>query len=1569
MKNTMKKALSFVLALSMILSCFGGFSVKAEAAAIDDVVVTTNGNSVVIGNGYISREFSIANGKLSTTNITNKRTEGDTVFTPAQGSEEFIIRVTKSGTSTAPAVPALDRTGWTATADSRQNASGASDGPAQNLLDGDVNSIWHSNYGGGVGRQSYPYEVVIDLNGSKTFSCFSYTPRQQGEETNGNIKGYEFWYTTDGTTWTQAVKGDFKYEGVNPIYVNLPEDVTATQVKLVATSAKNGQQFAGGAEFNLHTERVAAVVNDREFATSALELDGDPIVADTTAVINKVEKTGKMITFNFKPYEFKGVTYTISEVVVMYNGDHFMRKYMEISVPEEQKSLATIDYIDLESLNVNASDAQWTIPTDAGNAGELGDYKAILGQPLYIQGMFFGCEFPETDTQIEDGNARMRYYTGKNFERFELDNQLTTDGKYVTWQTVAGAARSTDLQVIQADFFEYIYSIATPSDFRIQYNSWFDNMMLIDDQNILESFIEIDKELNKTEVRPLDSYVVDDGWNNYNDTYVVDANRAGTSLNESGFWEFNTKFPNELYPSSQLVQKFGSNFGVWIGPRGGYNFQGTLATILSKSGKGSGAGGSVDVADREYVKNFQEMAIDWQNRFGVNYWKWDGFANAGQYGAFPAADGVPGYNNRHMTGGYQNMYHVTDLWEAWIDLMEAVRANAEKNGIDNLWISLTCYVNPSPWFLQWANSVWLQCLADQRDASFGTTKMNKQITYRDATYYAYTQLHQFQFPLANVYNHDPVYGKEGTGMNKNTATDAEFQNYLYMLATRGTAFWELYYSDSIMTDGKYEVTGEFLEWAEENFHILRNAKMIGGMPDNTNLTDFNSNQNVAEAYGFSCFDGTDGIISIRNPHASQSKTITINFDRTIGVAEDAGTLSYYLEHTYNLTEGTEATGEFTYGESYTFTLAPNEVRIFAISKEADTTAPVMERAFTDGDKTITVRFNEKVVGNEFTVSGAEVASVEQSADDVTYRITLTEAPESGSELTVTANVTDISGNACNNTMSVVYNAGNLVTESLQTNYGFTVSAEVASVEESVLVKQGESYELGINADGKAYFTVNGATAVSDVEVAIAEDASTAIVIGVKENNGILKLYVNGTLAGSAYKAENRYFEVAADEITGSASKAAVYDIAFGYDELDAVEGPASTKINVVAYEGSSVDTSEPAYDKSVGNAFDGDLDSFWATVPGTLADAYLIADLGAVYDIDQINYTKRVYGGSYNCTGNLLDYIIEVSVDGETWNEVATGETVDGTTVITFEAVPARFVKLTATRSYHWQESNANTVMTVAEFEVFEYIAPVYEADDASRDIPLSAVEVSAGDWERDGGASEGPAELAVDNNEGTLWHTDWYGTSNENHWFQFELTENYKVDGLRYQPRQAGNSNGTITAYEIQVSDDGENFRTVASGEWENNRDWKIAQFKGENVKYVRLVSKAAHCDNASIVCASASEIRITGTKSTGDIHEHVYGEWTVTTPATCTEAGVETRTCECGKSETREIEALGHDWNEDGICNNCGEQKPVDPVDPDPIDPNDPWARRTGSRSRSIPRPSGTPPRATSSTPGTAI
>lgn len=1182
-KVAWKKLLAGVLAAVLLpLGALAALVAERAGAAPLRATVTVTGDSVTVGNGYISRTFSTAEGKLTTVNLTNKRTDGgDTVFTPGAGSEEFKLRVVN-------VVPALDRTGWTAATDSFHNATGSGDGNAPNLLDGSTGSIWHTKYGAVTGnedcRTEFPYQVGFTLNGAKTFRCFSWTQRSAGGN-NGRTKEYDLYYSASATPldldaetgWTLLKSGQFDQNGTT--YVGLDAPCTATQLKLTAKSSWAGNAYAGGAEFNLHAQQdpTAGLTGSREFAASDLTLAGAPTVETTNATVNGAAKHGQKVTFRFQPFTFRGVEYTVAENVVMYDDDHFMRKYLEISVPEDRKNDAVIDYIDLESLVTDADDATWTIPTDAGGIVQMEQFKANLGQPIYIQGMFFGCEFPAADNEIVDNVGYLRYYTGKSFDRLQKDNQLTTDGKYVTWQTVAGAARSTDNAVIQADFFEYIKSIATPSDFRIQYNSWFDNMMFIDDDNILESFIEIDKELNNVGVRPLDSYVVDDGWNNYNSTIPTAGSdkerRSGSTLNETGFWEFNSKFPQGLTPSSELVHNFGSNFGVWVGPRGGYNYYGEMAGIIERAGKGSRGGGdtSIDVADRVYLRNFADMAVRWMRDYGVNYWKWDGFADNSQYNAAGAADGEPGYANHHMTGGYHGMYHVTDLWEGWIDLMEEVRQAEKDYNINKLWISLTCYVNPSPWYLQWANSVWIQCTADQADAGPSSSKMDRQMTYRDAMYYDFLKNHEFQFPLSNLYNHDPVYGTEGTGMNLNTATDEQFQNYLYMLSTRGTAFWELYFSDSIMTPGKYEVAAEFLDWAEENYHMLRNAKMFGLSPE-SGRTLGGGSSGETNAYGFACFDGTDGLISFRNS-SNVAKSVTITFDRTLGVPENAGTLKYHMEHSHNLTAGTPTTGTLTYGQEYTVTLQPDEVHILRFSKSGDTAEPQFSWVSSDGENGVTVQFDEKVTAGTFTVNGV-AATAAASADDRTFRLTVPAGTMvDGETVTVAASgVSDLAGNALTRTnITFPYHAANTVAaresfgqvtgatqlaaadQSLTGSNGFTVNAQVATEATGTVVRQGSEYALGIREDGKAYFTVHGQTAVSK---RAANDGDMHMLTGVKENNGMMKIYVDGTLEGSAYLgAEKDSVAAAAITLGGEgfygSMKAEVLDAALGYDQVAA----------------------------------------------------------------------------------------------------------------------------------------------------------------------------------------------------------------------------------------------------------------------------------------------------------------------------------------------------------------------------------------------------------------------------------
>jgi len=104
-------------------------------------------------------------------------------------------------------------------------------------------------------------------------------------------------------------------------------------------------------------------------------------------------------------------------------------------------------------------------------------------------------------------------------------------------------------------------------------------------------------------------------------------------------------------------------------------------------------------------------------------------------------------------------------------------------------------------------------------------------------------------------------------------------------------------------------------------------------------------------------------------------------------------------------------------------------------------------------------------------------------------------------------------------------------------------------------------------------------------------------------------------------------------------------------------------------------------------------------------------------------------------------------------------------------------------------------------------------------------------------------------------------------------------------------------------------------------------ANFKCSRCNTAGKVQAAIEKVSTSAGCVEAGTVTYTATvtaadsldgaehadtkKVTGVALGHAWGEWTVTTEPTCTEAGEETRTCSrCGETETREVPALGHDY-----------------------------------------------------------
>ena len=82
------------------------------------------------------------------------------------------------------------------------------------------------------------------------------------------------------------------------------------------------------------------------------------------------------------------------------------------------------------------------------------------------------------------------------------------------------------------------------------------------------------------------------------------------------------------------------------------------------------------------------------------------------------------------------------------------------------------------------------------------------------------------------------------------------------------------------------------------------------------------------------------------------------------------------------------------------------------------------------------------------------------------------------------------------------------------------------------------------------------------------------------------------------------------------------------------------------------------------------------------------------------------------------------------------------------------------------------------------------DPSDAARDIATDQMSAAAGSAQ-----SGQEASNVLDGKADTLWHTKWSaGHGREKHWIQFELKDFYLIDGIRYQPRPSGGTNGIIT-------------------------------------------------------------------------------------------------------------------------------------------------------------------------------
>lgn len=132
--------------------------------------------------------------------------------------------------------------------------------------------------------------------------------------------------------------------------------------------------------------------------------------------------------------------------------------------------------------------------------------------------------------------------------------------------------------------------------------------------------------------------------------------------------------------------------------------------------------------------------------------------------------------------------------------------------------------------------------------------------------------------------------------------------------------------------------------------------------------------------------------------------------------------------------------------------------------------------------------------------------------------------------------------------------------------------------------------------------------------------------------------------------------------------------------------------------------------------------------------------------------------------------------------------------------------------------------------------------------------------------ASEGPVGDAFDGNPATYWHSGWeQGTEKLPQSVTIDLNDEHDVEQVNYLPRQ-GSRNGDIVKYQIEASEDGENFKPVVVGTIENDGTSIVERTKPHKIKfdktkarYVRITALES-LENQNSLYASAAEFSIFG-------------------------------------------------------------------------------------------------------------
>jgi hypothetical protein len=479
----------------------------------------------------------------------------------------------------------------------------------------------------------------------------------------------------------------------------------------------------------------------------------------------------------------------------------------------------------------------------------------VKGSPITAGNLFLGFEHPLSECSVKQ--QRVRCGIARTLPVKSNQN--------VSYASVIGISPPGQ---VRRGFLNYVER-GRAHAYRafLHYNSWFDigYGKPYDQAAALDVIHAFGEELSVKRGVKLDSFLFDDGWDD-----------------PRSLWSFNSGFPNGFTPLSVAAAKYGAAPGIWLSPWGGYDqAKQQRLTYGGQQGFEMNRGGFA-LSGPKYFARFRQATLDFIKNYKINQFKIDGTGNVNS--VFPSSE-------------FDSDFH------AAISLIQEWRVVKP-----DIFVNLTTGTYPSPFWLQFADSIWRG--GDDDNFSGVGPWREKWITYRDADTYAGIVKKGALFPLNSLMLHGIIYARQAEHLSDDP--EHVFVHEVHSYFGTGTQLQEMYITHAQLSDSDWDVLAEAANWARRNQAILADTHWVGGDPGKL------------QVYGWASWTPLKGILTLRNP-SDHPQTFSIDVGEAFELPQ--GQSRKFTAHSPWKADANTAAISLLAGNPHTFSLQPFEVMV------------------------------------------------------------------------------------------------------------------------------------------------------------------------------------------------------------------------------------------------------------------------------------------------------------------------------------------------------------------------------------------------------------------------------------------------------------------------------------------------------------------------------------------------------------------------------------------------------------------------------------------------------------------